>query len=231
MSVSPDMSGAPQLPLDLLAPEPPSFDNFLPGDNAELLARLRDAVQDTGHASLFLWGIAGAGKTHLLHAAVATARARGRPARLLSPQLPEWCAGEDDLVAVDDVQGASPAQQGALFSLCNDLRARGGTLLAAGAQPLAGLALRDDVRTRLGWGLVYEVKPLRDEAKAQALVAYAQRRGFRLSEDVLQYLLTRARRDLPTLLATLSALDRYSLATKRPVTVPLVRDLLQSTLL
>jgi DnaA family protein len=223
------MTAAPQLPLDLLAPEPPCFDNFLPGDNRELVAQLRDLAQGRrDESSLLLWGTRGVGKTHLLYAAVDAARAAGRAACLLSAD-DTHCATEDHmLVALDDVERASAFQQAALFSLYNDLRSRGGSLVVASAQPLAALSLREDVRTRLGWGLVYEVRPLRDEAKAQALIAYAQRRGFRLGGDVVQYLLSRARRDLPTLLATLSALDRYSLATKRPVTVPLVRDLLHS---
>jgi DnaA family protein len=90
------------------------------------------------------------------------------------------------------------------------------------------LKLREDLVTRLAWGLVYQVHALTDENKAQALADHATSRGFRLAPEVSDFLLTRARRDLPTLLATLDALDRYSLETRRPVTVPLARELLQS---
>jgi len=88
------------------------------------------------------------------------------------------------------------------------------------------LALRADLVTRLGWGLVYHVHALADEEKARALVEHAGARGFRLPPDVCEFLLTRVRRDMPALLALLEALDRYSLETRRPVTVPLVRELL-----
>ncbi|MGH8622677.1 MAG: HdaA/DnaA family protein, partial [Burkholderiales bacterium] len=67
-----------------------------------------------------------------------------------------------------------------------------------------------------------------DENKAQALADHAASRGFRLAPEVSDFLLTRSRRDLPTLLATLDALDRYSLETRRPVTVPLARELLHA---
>ncbi len=93
--------------------------------------------------------------------------------------------------------------------------------------PPARLPLRDDLRTRLGWGLVYEVVPLADADKPAALAAYARARGFALSADVIAYLLAHGRRDMPTLVATLAALDRHSLATKRPITVPPAGEWLQ----
>jgi DnaA family protein len=89
------------------------------------------------------------------------------------------------------------------------------------------MPLREDVRSRLGWGLVYEVLPLADEDKPAALVTYARSRGFALNDDVIAYLLAHGRRDMPSLVATLAALDRHSLASKRPITVPLLKDWMQ----
>ena len=88
------------------------------------------------------------------------------------------------------------------------------------------MKLREDLVTRLGWGLVYQAHALSDEEKARALTDYAASRGFRLLPEVCDYLLTRAQRDLASLLAMIDALDRYSLETKRPITMPLVRELL-----
>ena len=90
------------------------------------------------------------------------------------------------------------------------------------------LELREDLVTRLAWGLVYQLHALTDEEKARALAERATSRGFRLRREVADFLLTRARRDLPSLLAMLDALDRYSLETKRPITVPLARELLSA---
>ena len=114
-----------------------------------------------------------------------------------------------------------------LFTLYNALRANGGHLVAASQVPLAALPLRADIHSRLAWGLVYEVVPLRDEDKAAALLDYARRRGFSLSADVVAYLFAHGRRDMTALCATLAALDRHSLATRRAITVPLLRDWLQ----
>jgi DnaA family protein len=131
------------------------------------------------------------------------------------------------LVAVDRVEAAGADAQARLFTLYNELRTAGGALLvAAGAAP-AILPLRDDLRSRLGWGLVFEVLPLADDEKPAALVAWARLRGLTLADEVVAYLLAHGRRDMASLLATLTALDRHSLATRRAITVPLVREWLQ----
>jgi DnaA family protein len=130
--------------------------------------------------------------------------------------------GRSHLLRLDD-EG-----QVAVFDLYNALREHGGVVLASAGEPPAQLKLREDLATRLAWGLVYQVHALTDENKAQALAERAASRGFQLAPEVSDYLLTRARRDLPTLLATLDALDRYSLETRRPVTVPLARELLHA---
>ena len=86
---------------------------------------------------------------------------------------------------------------------------------------------RDDLATRLAWGLVYQLHPLTDDEKAQALKAHAKDRGMNLPDEVVDYCLRYLRRDLPTLMAVLDALDEWSLIEKRPVTMPLLRKLLQ----
>ena len=222
-----------QLVFELVEPEPPAFRTFVPGRNGEAVASLGRAAAGTlAETSIVLWGPPGAGKSHLLAATVAAARAAGRPA--------SYCASPASLrreepspgmvVAVDDVGTADAEGQAALFTLYNALRDRGGTLVAAGEAPPARLSLRDDVRTRLSWGLVYEILPLPDAEKPAALAAYARARGFALSDEVIVYLLAHGRRDMRTLVATLAALDRRSLAQKRPVTVPLLREWLQRSI-
>ena len=222
-----------QLVFDLAAPEPPSFANFLPGANAEALAALRAlAVGEVRETGVMLWGAPGGGKTHLLRAAVAMAEAHARRAMFIDD--PGGLAAHEpdvldryDLVTIDSIDRATPDAQGRLFTLFNGLRDRGGQLLVATRAPLAGLTLREDLRTRLGWGLVYEITPLADADKPAALTAYARGRGFRLSQDVIDYLLAHGRRDMAALIGALAALDRHSLAAKRPITVPMLRSWLQ----
>jgi DnaA family protein len=221
-----------QLTFELAAFEPPTFANFVTGRNALAVADLAQAargeVRETG---LFVWGATGSGRTHLLRAAVAEAGQR-RPALYCGnpAEVPSESPGPSALVAVDDVDSADAPAQGRLFTLFNRLQETGGQLLAAAAVPPGRLPVRDDLRTRLGWGLIYELVPLADADKPEALSRYAEERGLRLAPEVIGYLLAHGRRDMKTLVATLAALDRHSLAVKRPITVPLLRDWLQQGL-
>jgi len=225
-----------QLVFDLAATEPPSFSNFLPGRNAEALASLEAlAAGGSGETGILLWGAPGAGTTHLLCAVVRAAAARSLSAAYIAD--PGMLLAQDAgslatraIVAVDRVDLATPDAQAVAFRLFNALKERNGHLLAASRVSPSALPLREDLRTRLGWGLVYEIHPLDDADKAAALAAYAAKRGLRLGDDVIGYLLAHGRRDMRALLETLSSLDRHSLAAKRPITVPLVRDWLQREL-
>lgn len=189
-----------QRALDISPPPQPTLDNFVPGPNAELLARLREFRDGAfPEVVLYVWGEQGSGKTHLMRA----------------------CEGMDDVQLLDE------AAQIALFNRINDARQNSGRVLAAGNAPPAQLPLREDLRTRLAWGLVYHVRPLSDEERVAYLRAEAARRGILLPDDVIAFLLTRMRRDLHSLASILDQLDRYSLETKRPITLPLVREALK----
>lgn len=225
-----------QLVFELAAPEPPSFANFLAGRNDEALGVVRQmtagGIAETG---LLLWGATGAGKTHLLRAAVTATLSRGGSATLIGePGMLGACDPDalavHALVAIDAIDDAGSEAQARAFTLFNGLNARGGHLVVASRVPPAELKLREDLRTRLGWGLVYELVPLTDAEKPAALAAYARQRGLRLPAEVIDYLLLHGRRDMPWLIATLAALDRHTLATKRPLTVPVLRDWLQRQL-
>ena len=184
-------------------------------------------------ASFFVWGAPGVGKTHLLRAAVALAADNGVASRYCAQAAlidADSTLLDTGFVAIDRVDEADAAAAARVFTLYNALKQSGGRVVAASRTPLAALPLREDLRTRLGWGLVYEALPLADEEKPEALATYARQRGFDLSTEVIDYLLRHGRRDMPSLLATLAALDRFSLASKRAVTVRLVKEWLQQDL-
>ena len=195
-----------QLPLPISAAATPSLDNYVAGANAEALEGVRSlALGRLKETIVYLWGAQGSGRSHLLRAA-----AGANPA----------------LVIADDVEALAEAAQQALFIAINAARDGGPAVLAAGNAPPAQLRLREDLRTRLGWGLVYQLKPLSDAEKALHLRSEALRRGLSLSEEVVRYLLNHLPRDLASLHAVLDRLDQHSLARQRAVTLALVRDAL-----
>lgn len=226
-----------QLVLDIRPDAPPTLENFVAGANAELLATVSLLATPATAAQLparhiYLWGAPGSGRSHLLRATVDAARAAGRPAHLLGAHavddhLPETAGA---LLAIDDVDRLAPAAQIALFNAFNRARGNDQSLLLSGPAAALGLRLREDLRTRIGQSLIYEVQPLDDAARVEILSTLAARRGLRLADEVVDFLLRHGRRDPASLLAVFDALDRASLERKRPVTLPLLRAMIQQGL-
>lgn len=215
-----------QLLLQLAPPSAPTLDNYLPGRNAAALQALRDIARGAAaERFVYLWGEPGSGRSHLLRGLAQAAS--GRKGVYLRDAA-HFRAAEDGVIAVDDVQHLSPSDQSALFDLFNRTRAAGGALVSSGDAAPAWLALREDLRSRLAWGLAFQLHPLSDDEKAAALRAHARARSFALDEDVIAYLLKHAPRDMASLIGILDALDLYSLEYKRPITLPLVRDALKT---
>jgi DnaA family protein len=194
-----------QLLLDIKPPALPTLDNFIVGRNAEALNSLKQTIEIHPQSRfIYLWGEKGSGKSHLLSACEAIS-----------------------MRVVDDVHLLDNEAQIALFNTYNQIKADDGILVTAGLHAPTQMGLRDDLATRLAWGLVYQLHPLNDDEKAQALKQHAKERGMKLPDEVTDYCLRYLRRDLPTLMATLDALDEWSLTEKKPVTVPMLKKLLQ----
>jgi DnaA family protein len=241
-----------QFALDLSHIPKASLENYLPGKDLAFISTLQGLSQSWHQQSkvahnnplnqrwIYWWGPEGSGRTHLL-AAIANAAAQAEIDYFsLGPYEPTaWVRLEEKIslliasdapsvITVDDVDRLDERLVGALFRILNGVQASKAIhIFMAGKAPPAALEIREDLRTRLGWGLVFQTELLNDDAKIQALEQAAQARGLVLSPDVLPWLLSRFYRDMPNLMALIDALDAYSLETKRAVTLPLVRELLQ----
>ena len=229
-----------QLLLDLGPPPQPTFDNFIVGRNAEALAAMRRLcaapVGDPPARCLYLWGEAGSGRSHLLRAACALLGGRyltgaSAAAEEVRAALTHDASQPRCLVAIDDVEQIGADAQEALFHALNAMREdpRAAIIVAGNAAPrdLALAPGRDDLRSRLAWGLAFELHGLDDEAKDAALARRAEERGFALAPDVRRHLLTHFARDLGSLMRMVDALDRYALEHQRAITVPLIRKYLE----
>ncbi|MBO9356359.1 DnaA regulatory inactivator Hda [Bordetella petrii] len=222
-----------QLLLDVLPAPAPTLQNYIAGPHGEALAAARALAP--GRA-VYFWGPAGCGRSHLLRGLAAVpgavyidATQQARALRQLADA--DSAAPMPPVVAVDDVHRMDEARQAGLFALYNRWRecaatSRAFALAVAGDRAPLSMPLREDLRTRLGWDLVFRLEPLSDADKLAALAAQAADRGLQLAPEVIQWMLTHRERDIRKLAALLDALDRYSLATGRPITIPLLRAML-----
>jgi len=221
-----------QLLLEVVRASPPTFENFVVGINQELMRILID-VTDTRKQEhfIYLWGESGCGKSHLLQAAIHALTQRQLPMRYINCRQVAVADFNPDInqVAVDDVELLDDTNQIRLFNLYNHIRENGtGLFLASGTQPPAQLGLRKDLTTRLGWGLVYQIHALTDAQKIEAMQNHATRRGFALSQEICEFLLKYAPRDLSSLIGLIDDIDHYSLQQQRPVTRTLLYRWLRS---
>ncbi len=226
-----------QLPLQLDIPEQYRFAHYHSGANREAVITLQRWAEGEGERYLYLWGEPGSGKTHLLQACCHTAHRHGRrvgylPLSRFHRHDPALLEGLErvDLLCIDDVHviAGDPDWELALFHCFNRLSDQGRRLLAAGRWPPARLPIRlTDLRTRLAWGLTLQLKPLDDADKLAALRLRARHLGLELSPQVARFLLTRHPRDLPSLWRLLEQLDRATLAAKRKLTIPFLKQFLE----
>lgn len=229
------MSG--QLPLALRWPAHQRFESYHVGENGVALDRLRAAARAPADTWLFLHGAPASGRTHLLIATCAAASADDRsaqylPLATLRTQRAQAIRGfgGSELLAIDDVDAIAGDRDAehALFDLYNRCRAEQSALLfAASAAPAhLGIGLPDLV-SRLSACTQLLLKPLDEGARRDLLRERALARGIELDDSVLDWLFSRGRRDLVSLFDLLERIDRGSLAAKRRVTVPFLRELLR----
>ena len=217
------------------------LDRFVAGSNGLALSYLRQAVAapELPQTPTYLWGDAGSGKTHLLQAVRASLQQRGLQVGWLDASVPchPGAAPEFDAhwqaIVLDDVDRFDAAQQHTAFNwfinAMAPLQGEPRWVLAAGSLPVTDLPLREDLRTRLGWGQVYALQPLGDDDVRAALRRAAAERGIVLSDEVLHFMLKRFSRDLGSLNELLGMLDGYSLETRRNITIPLLKQMLHET--
>lgn len=220
-----------QLALDIGLGRAPSLGSFLAGPNEAAWKHLQLWAGSPTRSPVptYLWGAPGSGKTHLLQAVQASLREQGAKVGWLDAGIAEPPPFDESwaVVLMDGVHLYGAVQQHAAFSWFVQAQALQRGVLAAGAMPPTQLALREDLRTRLGWGHVFQLHVLSEPERRAVLRQAADARGVFLSDDVMDFILTRFSRDLGSLMQLLDHLDAYALQTQRAITIPLIKSMLE----
>jgi DnaA family protein len=226
-----------QIALDIGWATGPTLNSYFAGPNEEALSHLKLWVgrgSPTGLRSpvpVYLWGAAGSGKSHLLNAVKDALREQGATvgwldASVLTPPDfdDQWAA-----VLLDEVHLYTAVQQHAAFNWFVNAQTFQCGVLGAGQLPPADLKLRDDLRTRLGWGHIFQLQALDETERRAVLRLAAEGRGLFLSDEVMDFMLNRFSRDLGSLMELLDLMDGYALQTKRGITIPLIKSMLDNS--
>ena len=225
-----------QMALDIGLAPVPTLGNFVPVGNEAVLEHVRLWTGNPMRSPVptFLWGEGGSGKSHLLRAVREALREHG--ARVGWIDAANLNPGEFDddweVVILDDCQLYTAEQQAAAFNWFVNAQtpAHGPArwVLAAADRPPADLQLREDLRTRLGWGHVFQLKALGETERRAVLRRAADERGVFLGDEVMDFMLNRFSRDLSSLMMLLDQLDAYALRTQRAITIPLIKSMLDN---
>ena len=225
-----------QIALDIVLAPGPSLTNFLAGPNQAALQHMQLWVGSDKRSPVptYVWGESGCGKTHLLRAVQAALRDQGCPVGWMDASVSEPMAFDEAwrVVILDDVHLYTAVQQHAAFNwFVNAMTPSDGQqrwVLAAGSVPPSDLSLREDLRTRLGWGHIFQLQILSESERRAVLRQHADERGVFLSDEVMDFMLNRFSRDLSSLIQLLDQLDGYALQTQRAITIPLIKSMLEN---
>ncbi len=222
--------------LDIGLATGPTLASFMAGPNEAALQHLRIWASERASSAnrspvpCYLWGASGSGKTHLLKAVREALREQGARVGWLDASVLEPPEFDEtwSVLMLDDVHLYTAEQQQAAFNWFVNAQTHQRAVLAAGERPPADLTLRDDLRTRLGWGHVFGLQVLSEPERRAVLRQAADARGVFLGDDVMDYMLTRFSRDLGSLMELLELIDGYALQTKRGVTIPLIKSMMDN---
>ena len=194
-----------QLLLNIHLPSIKSLENFVIGDNFEAISVIKKFTTDKNLQFFYLWGVQGSGKSHL-----------------------SSVVKNNNILVIEDIESMSDIEQIQAFSIFNNCKENGKKLFITGSNSPNNMGLRSDLASRLSWGIVYQIKALTDNEKKLALLNHSKQKGMSSNVKVIEYCMKNLKRDLHYLIATLDALDNWSLKTKKPMTIPLLKKLLET---
>ena len=194
-----------QLLLNIHPPSIKSLENFVIGDNFEAISVIKKFTTDKNLQFFYLWGVQGSGKSHL-----------------------SSVVKKNNILVIEDIESMNDIEQIQAFSIFNNCKENGKKLFITGSNSPNNMGLRSELASRLSWGLVYQIKALTDNEKKLALLNHSKQKGMSSNVKVIEYCMKNLKRDLHYLIATLDALDNWSLKTKKPMTIPLLKKLLET---
>jgi len=206
------------------------LDNFTA--NSELVNLIHQIFQDKKTSEIYVYGLTGQGKTHVLQGVVLKALTSDKNAIYIDciDSFPEHLLDFIDqlsFISLDNVDLISKESQEIFFDLYNRARQAGVVILASGCSLPSDLGVMKDLKTRLSLAAVYKLEELNDVLKMNVLNKQMSDRNLTIDYKVYEYLFKNYSRNLKILLSLIDELDIASLQSKKAISIPFVKKHLQ----
>ncbi len=206
------------------------LDNFIA--NSELVNLIHQLFQDKKASEIYVYGLTGQGKTHVLQGVVLKALAKDKNAIYIDciDSFPEHLLDFIDqlsFISLDNVDLISKENQEIFFDLYNRARQAGVVILVSGSSLPADLTVMKDLKTRLSLAAVYKLEALNDELTMDVLNKQMNDKNLTIDSKIYEYLFKNYSRDLNTLVSAMNQLDKASLQSKKIISIPFVKTVLQ----
>ena len=230
-----------------------TFDSFVIGSSNRFAHAAALAVSEapaTSYNPLFIYGEAGLGKTHLLHA-IGRYVAECHPDSTIQYVSTEQFLNDFvyalqhrtipelhrryravDLLLLDDIQFIEGKErfQEELFHTFNALHPRSQIVLTSDRPPKKIATLEERLRTRFEWGLITDIQPPDLETRLAILRKKTETDRLRVSDEVMDYIASRIQTNIRELEGALIRVTAYASLTRSDVTLELAQNVLQSLL-
>lgn len=231
------------------------FDRFVVGSSNQFAHAACKAVVDLPggrYNPLFLYGGAGLGKTHLLHAMglEMSCGQRGYRVLLMSAEnfmnelinalryerMPEFRQKHRyscDVFLIDDVQflAGKERTQEEFFHTFNTLHdAQRQIVLTSDKLPKDIEGIESRLRTRFEWGLIADIQPPDLETRIAILRKKAEVSNLECPEDVAMYLASSIRTNVRELEGSLIRINAFASLTGVPLSLNLTKEILGNTI-
>ena len=231
-----------------------TFDSFVTGASNRFAHAAALSVAETPARSynpLFIYGVAGLGKTHLLHAISHYVR-ENYPAyavRYVSTEayLNDFVDAirsnstgqfkrkyrQVDVLLVDDIQFMENKEglQEEFFHNFNELHGANKQIVISSDRPPKAIAtLEDRLRTRFEWGLITDVQPPDFETRLAILRKKADREPTTIPAEVLEFIASHITNNIRELEGALIRVSAFASLTKEPLTMELATAVLGDVL-
>ena len=219
-----------QLGLPILLDSKMLLDNFIA--NSELLNLIHQLFQDKKASEIYVYGLTGQGKTHVLQGVVLKALANDKNAIYIDciDSFPEHLLDFIDqlsFISLDNVDLISKENQEIFFDLYNRARQAGVVILVSGSSLPADLTVMKDLKTRLSLAAVFKLEALNDELTMDVLNKQMNDKNLTIDSKIYEYLFKNYSRDLNTLVSAMNQLDKASLQSKKAISIPFVKTVLK----